>query len=234
MSARPRKVNADWRRRLEKGDEAELLKWVDQSGLERAARIIAALADAAGERGQPEKLNIRLLLRIARLKQQQPHRTLHAIAREVAREESSRPSMITVESLVSKLERDFKKRRHTWMTLAGEYHDESGAETADEFRVLARIVELLPSKMDLFDLVLADAKRRGRDEERLVRRLGRERAEPLLVKAIERQAASSFVPRARGVKKIPRNFFDLIEPELERFRLSRQLPAPRRRPVGRK
>jgi hypothetical protein len=39
---------------------------------------------------------------------------------------------------------------------------------------------------------------------------------------------------AQGVAKIPRNFFDLIEPELERFQLNRQLRIPRRPSVGRK
>lgn len=234
------KADRDWRHRLEKGDQDELLKWVEQSGLEHVARIIAALADAAGERGQPYKLDTSLLLKMAHLKQQQPNRALHAIAVEVAREIVSRRGATAFEraSLVSKLERDFRKWRHTWMMRAGSTpalpQDDGDSKTSDEFRVLARIVELLPSRIDLYDMLLADAKKLGPGEEKLVMALGRKRAEPLLADAIERQATSSFVPSARGVKKIPRNLFDLVEAGLERFRLTRQLPAPRRRPVGRK
>ena len=77
---------------------------------------------------------------------------------------------------------------------------------------------MLPSKIDLYDKLLADAKKLGPEEEKLVRAFGRERAEPLLADAIKRQAASSFVTSDQGVKKIPRNFFDLIGSELERYR----------------
>ena len=41
-----RKLRPLWDRRLEEGDEAELLEWVARSGLERVARIAAALTDA--------------------------------------------------------------------------------------------------------------------------------------------------------------------------------------------
>ena len=61
-----------WDRRLEEGDKAELLEWVARSGLERVARIAAALTDANGERGQPDKLESLMLLKIAHLKREQP------------------------------------------------------------------------------------------------------------------------------------------------------------------
>jgi hypothetical protein len=80
------KADGDWRRHLEKGDEAELLRWVKQSGLELVARIAAALTDAIGERGQPDMPDTLLLLKMAYLKRQQPNRKLHSIAVEIARE----------------------------------------------------------------------------------------------------------------------------------------------------
>ena len=99
---------------LDKDDELELLRWVQQSSLERVARIVAFLADARGEHGQPEKPDTLLLLKIAHLKREQPHRTLHSIAVEVARDaDQLRRPRISRESLVTKLERDYKRRRHT-------------------------------------------------------------------------------------------------------------------------
>ncbi len=79
------------------------------------------------------------------------------------------------------------------------------------------IVGLSPSGIGLYDRLLADAKKVGPDEAKLVELVGRERAEPLLGEAIGRQATSSFVTDLHGVRKIPRNFFDLIETELRRF-----------------
>lgn len=222
------KVNEDWCRRLKKGDQAELLKWVEQSGLERVARIVAALTDAAGERGQPEKLETLLLLKMAQLKRQQPNRTLHAIAVEVAGEAKSvRKNLPNEASLVSRLERDFKEYRHKWTTLANSapepsreniIEDGSKSKTTNEFRALARIVDALPNRIDLYDSLLADAKKLGPEKVRLVRAFGRERAEPLLAAAIKQQATSSFVMNAQDVPIIPRNFFDLIGSELERYR----------------
>jgi len=75
-----------WRSSLQSGDEAELLKWIESSGLERVARIVATFADSGGKHGQPEKLELGLLVRIADLLRQQPQRSLHSVAVEVARE----------------------------------------------------------------------------------------------------------------------------------------------------
>jgi hypothetical protein len=244
------KADEDWRRRLEKGDEVELLKWVGQSGLERVARIVAALNDLAGKPGQPKKLDTLLLLKMAHLKQQQPKRTLHAIAKEVVSEAISRRGMGAFEraSMVSKLEHDFREHRQKWTTLAGSApepssedinQDGSKSKTTNEFRALARIVGLLPNKIGLYDMLLADAKKLGSEEAKLVRAFRRERAEPLLADAIKLQAMSPFVMNAQGVPIIPRNLFELIGAELEQYR---QEFEPRRRrpknvgvlPVGRK
>jgi len=90
-----------------------------------------------------------------------------------------------------------------------------------------------PSGIDLYDKLLADAKKLGPNEAELVEVVGRERTELLLTDAIKRQATSSFVTDSHGVNKIPRNFFDLIEAELKRVRvavisqtLPEQSPAP--------
>jgi hypothetical protein len=201
------KADGDWRRHLEKGDEAELLRWVKQSGLELVARIAAALTDAIGERGQPDMPDTLLLLKMAYLKRQQPNRKLHSIAVEIAREaplhlyppyRKKRPP--AMKSLVSKLERDFRKHRHKWMMFAETApepsreninQDANRLKSTDEFRARARLVGLLPSKIDLYDALLADAKKLGSDKAKLVKALTRERAEPLLVDAIKRQAHRS-------------------------------------------
>jgi hypothetical protein len=105
-----------------------------------------------------------------------------------------------MKSLVSKLERDFRKHRHKWMMFAETApepsreninQDANRLKSTDEFRARARLVGLLPSKIDIYDALLADAKKLGSDKAKLVKALTRERAEPLLVDAIKRQAHRS-------------------------------------------
>lgn len=225
---------------LDKDDELELLRWVQQSSLERVARIVAFLADARGEHGQPEKPDTLLLLKIAHLKREQPHRTLHSIAVEVARDaDQLRRPRISRESLVTKLERDYKRRRHTWTLLAGSTPPPDSEEISrgvrrpkfgDEFRVLNRIIEVLPTAIDLYDALLADAKKLGPDAAKMVHSVGRERAEPFLIEAIKRQ--TTFIG-GQDTRKIPRSLFDLVEPELRRFQEDRKKALTRREPVRR-
>jgi hypothetical protein len=212
-----------WDRRLEEGDEAELLEWVARSGLERVARIAAALTDANGERGQPDKLDSLLLLKVAHLKRAQPGRKMHAIAVEVAAEAYAHRNRIALESLTAKLERDFRKGRHAWLKLAKTTPAPSREQIAADLkrrkseaerRALARIVEKLPAAIDMFDMVLLEAKRIGEKKLKLVRALGRERAEPLLIEAVEMMQKNSF---GKWNGKIPRTLLDLIEPVLEKF-----------------
>jgi hypothetical protein len=148
-----------------------------------------------------------------------------------------------MESLVSKLERDYSRRRHTWTTLARSAppprleeisQDARRPQSSGEFRVLARVVELLPSAIDFYDRLLADAKKLGQEKTKLVKRLGRERAEALLIEAIKREATCPSLSNAQGPRKIPRNFFDLIEPELQQFCENREQAIAQRRRVGRK
>jgi hypothetical protein len=188
-------------RPLDKADEAELLAWVARSGLERVARIAAALTDAYGERGQPDKLDTLLLLKMAHSKREHPKRKLHAIAVEVAAGAYAHRSHIELESLTAKLERDFRARRHVWSKLArtvpmptpGQIADDLTRQKSEaERRALARIVEMLPSAIDVFDMVLLEAKRIGPEKHKLVRAFGRERAEPLLIEAAEMMRKNSF------------------------------------------
>ena len=233
-----------WRLKLDKGDDTELLNWINQSGLERVARIVAVLTDAGGERGQPEKPESLLLLKIAHLTRQQPARKLHGIVDELAREtHPNRKPRISLDSFISKLERDFRKQRHTWMKLVDRIpppsserisHDASRLQSITECRVLARLIGLLPTAIDLYDQLRAEAKRLGENEYKLVQRVGRERAEQLLIEAIKKQQKSSFVINSRGARIIPRNFYELIEAEMEALRLFRNQSAPKSRKVGRK
>jgi hypothetical protein len=224
-----RKEERPWDRCLEAGDMAELLEWVARSGLERVARIAAALTDANEERGQPDKLDSLLLLRIAHLKRQQPRRKLHSIVVEVAAEAYAHRNTIALESLTAKLERDFgKERRHTWLRLAATTPAPSREQIAAdlktrkseaELRARARIVETLPSAIDMFDMVCLEAKRIGDPEKvKLLKAFGRERAEPLLIEAAGMMRKSSF---AKWSGKVPRTLLDFIEPELTAFERER-------------
>jgi hypothetical protein len=208
---------------LERGDEAELLAWVARVGLERVARIAAMLTDANGERGQPDKLDTLLLLKIAHLKREHPKRKLHAIAVEVADEAYAHRNRITLESLTAKLERDFKKRRRAWMKLANAAPMPSPQQIAADLkrqkseaerRAMARIVAVLPSEIDVFDMALFEAKRIGQEKVKLVSAFGRERAEPLLIEAAKMMEKNSF---SKWNGKIPRTLLDLIGPELDAF-----------------
>jgi hypothetical protein len=218
-----RRKGPSWDRRLEEGDAAELLEWVARSGLERVARIAASLTDANAERGQPDKLDTLLLLKIAHLKREQP-RNLHAIAVEVAAEAYAHRNRITLKSLTAKLESDFRKNRRRWMKLAKTTPTPSPEQIAvdlnkgkpeAELRARARIVGKLPEEIDMFDMVRLEAKRIGDPEKvKLLKAFGRERAEPLLIEAAEMAQKDSFV---KWGGKIPRTLLDLIEPELTAF-----------------
>jgi hypothetical protein len=215
-------------RRLEEADAAELRVWVARCGLERVARLVAALTVADGERGQPDKLDTLLLLKMAHLKRARPRRTLHAIAVEVAEEAYAHRNRIAPASLIIKLERDFRAWRQTWQTLAQTVRMPSPEQIADDLRrkkseaerrAIARIVEIMPSAIDFFDMALLEAKQVGKEKYKLVRAFSRERAEPLLVEALEMIQKNSF---AKWNGEIPRTLLDLIEPELAAFARKRR------------
>jgi hypothetical protein len=171
--------------------------------LERVARIVASLSNARVGAGRTERPDSLLLFKMAFLVRQHPERSLHSIASEVARGAGYHPKRgIALESLRSKLERDFKQRRHVWLSLTrdreapseqGVDEDANRLRSNDENRILGRLIELLPDAIDLYDHVLWEARRAGPEKEKLVRRLGRGRVEPLLEDAIARfQSTGSF------------------------------------------
>jgi hypothetical protein len=171
---------------------------------------------------------------MADLKRQRPDRPVHSIAAEVATEAHPHRNEITVESLTTKLERDYKSDRHRWRLLLESSPAPSRQQIAEdlrkrkskgELRARVRIADALPSVIDVFDQVLAEADRRGDETLRLVKRLGRERVEAMLARAGERMRVNPYTladPYWRG--KIPEIFLDLIEPELENFRTTREPP----------
>jgi len=212
-----------WRRALKPGDEGEVKKWMEQSSLERVARIIASLANAGGRHGRPERPDSLLLLKMAFLQKQHPERSLHSIVIEVARDaRSHRKPGIPLESLTSKLERDFRGQRQVWLSLARNreaaseqavHEDASRMRSSAENRILGRLIALLPDKIDLYNFMLWEARP---EQAKLVMRLGRGRVEPLLEEAIGRFQSSGSFDNVDGVARIPRTLFDLIEPELRR------------------
>jgi hypothetical protein len=214
-----------WRRALKPGDEGEVQKWVEQSGLERVARIIASLANARVGVGRTERPDSLLLLKMAFLVREHPERSLHSIAIEVARDAQSHQKVrIALESLTSKLRRDFTERRQVWLSLARKrevpneramHEDASRRRSGDENRILGRLINLLPDAIDLYDDVLREARRAGLEKEKLVRRLGRGRVEPLLEDAIARFQSTGSFDNVEGVG-VPRTLFDLIEAKLLR------------------
>jgi hypothetical protein len=235
--------NESWRRALKPGDEGEVQKWVEQSGLERVARIVASLSNARVGAGRTERPDSLLLFKMAFLVRQHPERSLHSIASEVARGAGYHPKLgIALESLRSKLERDFKQRRHFWLSLTRDreapseqavYEDANRPRSNDENRTLGRLIELLPDAIDLYDHVLWEARRAGPEKEKLVRRLGRGRVEPLLEDAIARFQSTGSFDNVEGVG-VPRTLFDLIEAKLLRTQEELTGAAARRRRVGRK
>jgi hypothetical protein len=239
----PSSPNRNWRSFLKRDDEAELLRWIETSGLERVARIVATLAGAGRRHGQPRKLEIALLLKVASLLRQQPERTLHSVAHEVVHEaHPNRKPRIAVDSLVSKLERDFRMWRHGWLRIAKEREavdDQKSQEetnrlrSSDEHRVLVRLIELLPGAIDLYDRLLMEAKQAGPEQARLVKRLGRRRVEPLLETIIERLVTPRGNLGASCARVPPRSLFEAIEPELTRLQEERNSNATRARRVGR-
>jgi hypothetical protein len=221
-------VKRSWQRRLRAGDKEMVLRWIAMSSVEQVARVTAALSNPDGERGQPDKLDTLLLLKMAHLVQQKPERSIHDIADQVAKENQPRRNHSALSSLIAKLERDYKANRHTWPRLAESAPEPSqqeidadlGAEKIDgEWRARARLVEVLPSKgIDLFDMVSAEAKAAGKLAliTRLGRKHGRERVERLIVDAVERMKANPYpLKDSRYAGRLPRTMFEMIEPDLK-------------------
>jgi hypothetical protein len=234
----------NWRRALKPEDEGEIRKWVDQCGLEGVARIIASLANAAGRRGRPEIPDSKLLLKIAFLQKRHLERSLHSIATEVARGARSHHKRgITVESLASKLDRDFRKRRQVWLSLArnlgdvGEKMVDDGVSklrSSAENRVLGRLIELLPDAIDLYDSMVQEAAAAEPEKAKLIRQLGRRRIETIVDEQIGPLRSFGLGGNFRGPAQVPRSVFGLIEPKLRQVQQELERAPVRRRVVGRK
>ena len=236
-----RPAQSKWSRlkNLSNQDHMELLKWVDGIGIERVAQIVASLTDSNGERGKPGKPDSLLVLKVAHLISSKVCRKLHSAALEVAQEAYPfRKPRISLENLVSKLEREFREHRHIWLTYAKSRpipsiqeieNDSKRPYSVSECRALTRIIQSLPGAIDLYDRLYSEAKGRGVKEAKLVKALGRDRIEPLLVSAIQRQQGPSppyMITHSNGRRVVPRTLYDLIEPDLAK--LGKDLLKPRR------
>jgi hypothetical protein len=212
---------ADWSKMLKPDDAEHVRKWVELSGLERVARIAAALTQS-DRRGNVAKPDFELLLEMARRLRACPLRSTRSVASEVAREsQASRRPSIDVESLGKKLEREFARARQKWFQLVRNpphrvETDQPGVtvtpSTPEKWRAVDRIIEILPAPIDLFDAVISEATAMQPHKVAQLRRLGRVRIEALIECAMARQQAK---PRAGRSFRIPRTLLDLIEIEIE-------------------
>ena len=178
-----------------------------------------------------------MLVAIAHINRQQPDRALYDIASEVAENAPQvRKRNIEMDSFLSHLQRDFRRTRHTWTLLSGRTAPPPAEAIArasrrkrsiGERRVLFRIVQLMPTVLDIYDAVVAEIRGKGRAhrpeiEIRHIRLAGRARVEKWFSAGLERVKLSKFVKGWNGDMKIPRSFCDLIECDLQQFLLSRR------------
>jgi hypothetical protein len=210
---------------------------LEKLGLERVARICAALTQAHGERGQLEETESLSLLKIAHVKRSQPDRNLSDIVIGLAlRPPKVGNRRIEDESFRSQLLRDSRRTRHIWTllsnatsepTLQAIARDSGRRRPIGERRALARIAQLLPTAVDFYDLLIAEIrvteiKVADRDAKiASIKSAGRERVEKWLNDAVERRRNSPTF--AAGVKDtiIPRRLFDLIKLDLQKDQLKR-------------
>jgi len=211
-------VASDWRDHLSEEDKAEVAKWVQQSGLERVARIIAVMADGEGERGRPVRPDADLLRAVAKVKLQDRTKSTDAIAAEIVHKNGNqRRPIISPKSLIEKLRKDFADSQYSWEWLVGQTQDHKDRQRHNspashiEDRVLARIIEVMPEALNLYGALLSDAKRLGPDKVAQIEQLGKARCEKLLAKRLQEQMGKV---SGRQNTKIPRNFFDLIVGDL--------------------
>jgi hypothetical protein len=197
----PKKGN--WRDHLMPGDEAEITAWVMRSGLERAARIIATLADPHGERGPTVHPDAPLLLRLARIKLDDPTRGNHSIAAELAQGDKN---------LLVRLRDRFRTQQGKWEDLVRQSSpsdiDRDRLCTPDEARVLDRLTTLLPGAIDLYGELLVEVQRSGRkDMVYAIKRIGREPVEEKLAARLRGAAPGAPTQTARS-------FLDLVAADL--------------------
>jgi hypothetical protein len=228
-----RRMKKSWKSDLAPEDFAELGRWVEQSGVECVARVAAALTDPEGERGAPNSPRANMLLEMASLRYDDPNLTTNAAATKIARAAyaGADPNDDRITTLTTQLNKDFAGYRSVFGLLA--QRPDRGRNVLSKAggkrslptqrfilmkRAEGRIVETLPTAIDLYDALLLEAKACSKEKLLQVKSLGRERAEQLLGIAMAEQMAGSQLVDG----KIPRSFLDLIDPEL------RKLPTAKR------
>jgi hypothetical protein len=199
-------------------DLAQLQKWVATSGMECVARVAALLT--APPRGPVAKPDKELLLEMAFRLRDDPMRTTNDVADEVAREAKDwRNPTIATASLSTGLARAFERNRMKWLLLAQSLGDAprwSSTSTAHkkkqktETRALGRIIEMLPESIDLYKMVLFEAKTKRPETVTIIKRLGRERVETMSGTPIAELQATP----GGGQRNPPGNLLDLIDHHL--------------------
>jgi hypothetical protein len=239
-----------WRLFARPGLLPSVTEIADRLGLERVARIVAVLTETSGKRGRLEEMETLLLVSIAHVMRRQPDRTLHDVAVEVAKNAPQvRNRNIDSNSLLSQLQRDYRRTRHTWTLLTDRTPPPQVEAIArasrrrrsfGERRALARIVQLMPTALDFYDMLIAEIRATEKNNARQLRTkiaeiklARRERVEKWSIEAMERQRTSSWVKRPDGGMKLARGFYDMIEWDLRQF-LGKRRKTPLTRRVGRK
>jgi hypothetical protein len=219
----------NWRDTLKADDLAELGKWVESSGIECVARVAAALTSQP--QGRVTKPDSVLLLEMAARMRSDPTKTTHAAATEVASEGRHRRPAISVESLITELERTFAKTRTKWFLLAQRLKRSAPSDIGNstpiislsEFRAIERLIESLPEAIDCYDLVIAEAKQSCPECVKLLKRAGRQR----VYEMIEQAFANLQSGRDTARNAPPRSIIDLIRGDLEKLSQTKMQGSPR-------
>jgi hypothetical protein len=217
-----------WDDHLNARDKELISAWTADVGPERLATIAAALTDPTGARGHPERPDSRLMLRMARLLMANPDRSFHSIAQEVADPEIAKQRSVELENLVTKLVRDFKKQEAKWLLYVNSGAPQDLLEVPivtgpGANRALSRIIETMPEAIMIWGVMLSDARKRGPEALRLLKDFGRARAERSFEVTMEAMKVTGPHPlQSNRFTKMPRTMLDLIDCDLEAFKLERQ------------
>lgn len=222
--------------RLDPADTELLRVLIDKYGLERIARLAASLTAPIGRRGRHGEPESELLLELAKRVRAEPLRSLHSLATELCREAAlTRRPRIAAESLTSKVEREFRRRRHSWLRLADCFSNAGPANagathrrptSSAEYLALLRLIEVTPGAIDLYDCTLSELKLKQPEAARDFRRLGRAVMEPLLERELmDRQNGNGRPTLARDPML---SLIEAIRPEMHQALRERAARARKR------
>jgi hypothetical protein len=145
-SEKPRR----WATHLSDSDLKEIRAWVESSGPERVARIIAVLA--VPQRGHPTHPDPDLMRKMAELKRADRERSNHSIAVQVASEAvATRRARASFENLRDRLYDRFNAEQRKWEIVVTSKAEKLPGDVknaplaASEARVLSRLIEILPT-----------------------------------------------------------------------------------------